>query len=104
MPSSRTDKFRTRSKRSVEEPHDINQLGLDFMTPAEYSDAPRKEMEPMNQELIELLESKINNIVEKYSALKAENARLAEELRRFSSEREGFKSRFDAILGKLEGI
>lgn len=104
MPSSRADKSRRRSKLSVEDPHDINQLGLDFMTPAEYSCAPRKEMEPMNQELIELLESRINVIVEKYSALKEENARLNEELRRFSSERAGLKSRVDVILGKLEGI
>ena len=104
MPSSKSDKSRTRGRRTIEYPHDINQLGLDFMIPAEYSEAPRKEMEPMNQELIELLESKINRFVEKYSALKAENARLNEEVRRFSAEKDGLKSRVDAILGKLEGI
>jgi FtsZ-binding cell division protein ZapB len=42
--------------------------------------------------------------MEKYSALKAENARMNEEIQRFRSEREGLKSRVDSILGKLEGI
>ncbi|MBI5484711.1 MAG: cell division protein ZapB [Deltaproteobacteria bacterium] len=58
----------------------------------------------MNQGLMEELESRINDIVEKYSALKAENARLNEEIQRFSSERDGLRSRVDAILGKLEGL
>jgi len=58
----------------------------------------------MNQELIELLENRVSELVEKYSALKGENARLNEEILRFSSEREGLKTRVDAILGKLEGI
>jgi cell division protein ZapB len=61
-------------------------------------------MEAMDQELIELLENRINDIVEKFAALKEENARLQEELRRFSNERVGLKSRVDHILGKLEGI
>jgi cell division protein ZapB len=104
MPYSRADKSRPRSRRSVEDPHDINQLGLDFMAPAEYSHAPRKEKETMDQELIELLENRINEIVEKYAALKEENTRLNEELQRYSSERIGLKSRVDHILGKLEGI
>lgn len=104
MPSSRPDKSRPRKRPSDQEPHDINQLGLDFMAADEYSSAPRKEIKTMNQELIEVLENKINDIVGKYSALKAENARLNEELERFSSERAGLKSRVDAILGKLEGI
>ena len=104
MPSSRSDIPRSKKRRADEEPHDISQLGLDFMPPAEYIHAPRKEIEPMNQELIEVLEKKIADIVEKYSALKAENARLNEEILRFSSEKEGIKSRVDAILGKLEGI
>ncbi len=104
MPSSRAEKSRPGRSRPDEEPHDINQLGLDFAPPAEYSVAPRKEMEFMNQGLMEELESRINDIVEKYSALKAENARLSEEIQRFSSERDGLKSRVDAILGKLEGL
>jgi len=104
MPSSTPDKSRSRKRRTLEEPHDINQLGLDFTLPAEYSVAPRKEIEPMNQELIEVLENRINEIVEKYGALKTENASLTEEIQRLTSEREGLKSRVDAILGKLEGI
>jgi cell division protein ZapB len=58
----------------------------------------------MNQELIEVLEKKIGEIVGKYNALKEENARLNEEIQRLSSDREGIKSRVDAILGKLDGI
>jgi len=104
MPSFRSDKFRPGKRRTDGEPRDINQLGLDFMQPTEYSNAPRKEMESMNQELIESLENKINDVVEKYSALKAENARLNEEVQRFSSEREVLKSRVDSILSKLEVI
>lgn len=104
MPSSTYDMRRSTKRRSDEEPHDISQLGLDFMPPAGYISAPRKEMEPMNQELIEVLEKKVADMVEKYSGLKAENARLQEELDRFASEKEGLKSRVDAILGKLEGI
>ncbi len=58
----------------------------------------------MNQELFETLDTKIGELLEKYAALKAENTRLSEENQRFLAEREGFKSRVDAILGKLEGI
>jgi cell division protein ZapB len=104
MPSSRYDKLGHRKRTADKEPHDISQLGLDFILTAEYIDAPRKEGDPMNQELIEVLENKINDIMDKYSALKAENARLNEEIQRFRSEREGLKSRVDSILGKLEGI
>jgi len=104
MHSSRLDKFRSGKVRTDKEPHDISQLGLDFIPPDGYSSAPRKEIDPMNQELIELLEKKISDVVEKYNALKTENARLNEEIKRFSSEREGLKSRVDSILGKLEGI
>ena len=104
MPSSKPDKKRTGKRRSDTEPHDISQLGLDFMPPSEYSVPPRKEIELMDQELLAVLEKKVNDVVEKYDALKAENARLNEEIHRFSSEKEGLKSRVDAILGKLEGI
>lgn len=58
----------------------------------------------MNQELIEVLEKKIGDFVEKYSVLKEDNARLNEEIQRLLSDREGIKSRVDAILGKLDGI
>lgn len=104
MPSSRTERPREKKRRTDSEACDISQLGLDFILPDEYSTDPRKEIEPMNQEQIEVLEEKVNDILEKYSDLKAENARLNEEVHRLFSEREGLKSRVDAILDKLEGI
>lgn len=104
MRSSRPDKRRPAADPESVEPGDFNQLGLDFTPSEPYSDAPRKESEPMNQELIEALEQKITDIVAKYNALKEENARLTAELERQTNDREGLKSRVDAILGKLEGI
>ncbi|QEM69716.1 cell division protein ZapB [Geobacter sp. FeAm09] len=58
----------------------------------------------MDQELFAALEKKVDDLLDKYSGLKADNARLAEENGRLLAEREGLKSRVDAILGKLEGI
>jgi len=58
----------------------------------------------MDQELFAALEKKVDDLLDRYSALKADNARLAEENQQLQSEREGLKSRVDAILGKLEGI
>ena len=104
MPFSRHEKTDRRKGEVVAELCDFNQLGLDFVCAASYSEPLRKETEQMNQELIEVLENKIGDIVEKYSALKAENERLNEEIQRLSSDREGIKSRVDAILGKLDGI
>jgi cell division protein ZapB len=104
MPSSRPDKAGSKKHRTEHEPCDFAQLGLDFSTGSEYSIFPRKETETMNQDLIETLEKKVNSLLEKYSTLKGENIRLTEENQRLQAEREGFKSRVDAILGKLEGI
>ena len=104
MPSSRPDKAGPKKRRAAHEPCDFAQLGLDFSTICAYSDVPRKETEPMNHELFETLENKVNGLLEKYTALKDENSRLTEENQRLQSEREGLKSRVDAILGKLEGI
>lgn len=104
MPSSRPDIAAHPRGRAAVEPHKINQLGLDFETPPAYSSAPRKEMKNMNQEMIEVLESKIGELVRKYTELKEENALLNEELQRLSADREGIKSRVDALLGKLDGI
>lgn len=104
MPSSRNEKTGRRKGTVIAELCDFNQLGLDFVCAASYSEPLRKETERMNQELIEVLEKKIGDVVEKYSALKEENARLNEEIERLSSDREGFKVRIDAILGKLDGI
>lgn len=104
MPFSRPEKTSRKAGKVITELCDFNQLGLDFVPPPSYSEPLRKETELMNQELIEVLEKKINDIVEKYTALKDENARLNEEIQRLSSDREGIKSRVDAILGKLDGI
>ena len=104
MPSSKSEKRQGKKQKAVAELCDFNQLGLDFVPAASYSVPPRKEIEPMNQELIEILENKIGNIVEKYCALKEENARLNEEIQCLLDDREGIKSRVDAILGRLEGI
>ena len=104
MPFSRLEKTSRNKGCGDSELCDFNQLGLDFVPPPSYSVPLRKETEAMNQELIEVLEKKINDVVEKYIALKEENARLNEEIQRLSSDREGLKSRVDAILGKLDGI
>jgi len=101
---SKPEKLCNRKGKGAAELCDFNQLGLDFVRATSYSEALRKETEPMNQELLEVLEKKICDLVEKYSALKEENARLNEEIQRFSNDREGIKSRVDAILGKLDGI
>ncbi|GFE59709.1 cell division protein ZapB [Geobacter sp. AOG2] len=58
----------------------------------------------MDQELFAALEKKVDDLLDKYSNLKADNTQLAEENQRLRSEREGLKSRVDTILGKLEGI
>jgi len=104
MPFSKPEKSRRRKGNNVAELCDFNQLGLDFVAATSYSVQPRKETEPMNQELIEVLEKKIGDIIEKYTALKEENAYLNEEIQRLSDDREGIKLRVDAILGKLDGI
>jgi cell division protein ZapB len=104
MPSSRPSKNGSRTRPAADEPRDFAQLGLDFSVVSEYSFVPRKEIETMNQELLEALETKVNDLLEKYVTLKDENSRLAEENQRLKSEREGLKSRVDSILGKLDGI
>lgn len=104
MPFSKHEKVNRQARKVALELCDFSQLGLDFVSVASYSVQPRKESKFMNQELIEVLENKINDIVEKYGSLKEENARLHEEIKRLSTDREGIKSRVDAILGKLDGI
>jgi cell division protein ZapB len=104
MRSSRPDKAVSATRRRTNEPRDFAQLGLDFPDASDYSNVPRKETEPMNQELFETLENKVSTLLDRYNALKDENNRLTEENQRLQAEREGFKSRVDSILGKLEGI
>ena len=104
MLSSKPEKSRRRTVKVVTELCDISQLGLDFVPDASYSVPPRKETEPMNQELIDVLETKIGDIIQKYNDLREENASLHEEIHRLTTDREAIKSRVDAILGKLDGI
>jgi cell division protein ZapB len=104
MPSSSRSKTGADQRRRGREVRDFTQLGLDFSSAGEYSTMLRKEADNMDQELFETLEKKVGDLLEKYTALKAENTRLNEESQRLLSEREGLKSRIDGILGKLEGI
>ena len=104
MPSSRSSKTRPEHGPLTREPRDFTQLGLDFTPFCGYGSMSRKETDTMNQELFETLDAKIGELLERHTALKAENERLAEENQRLQAEREAIKSRVDAILGKLEGI
>ena len=58
----------------------------------------------MDNELFEVLEAKVEELLGRYAALKEENSRLCDENQQLNQERQGLKSRIDAILGKLEGI
>ena len=58
----------------------------------------------MDPELFDSLEKRVESLLEGYSALKRENVLLREENQRLLGEREGFKSRIDVVLKKLEGI
>lgn len=104
MPSSRHSKILSEPSQTAKEVREITQLGLDFTLAGDYSYVPRKEAYTMDLELFEALDSKVSNLLGKYSALKDENARLNEENQRLLTEREELKSRVDAILEKLEGI
>jgi len=104
MLSSRSDKAAAKQRRRGREAQDFTQLGLDFTCAGGYSETSRKEACAMDKELFAALEKKVDDLLDKYSNLKADNARLAEENQRLQSEREGFRSHVDAILGKLEGL
>lgn len=58
----------------------------------------------MDMELFSTLEKRLESLLDGYAVLKRENLLLNEENRRLLEEREGFKTRIDAILKKLEGI
>jgi cell division protein ZapB len=58
----------------------------------------------MDTELFDILENRVEGLLRDYAALKQENALLREENQGLVREREGFKSRIDSILKKLEGI
>src|SRR5512146_1892753 len=92
MPSSSPSKTGGGKRSRSGEARDFTQLGLDFSFATGYGTLPRKESGDMDQELFETVEAKVNDLVEKYTALKADNARLSEENQRLLSEREGLKS------------
>ncbi len=58
----------------------------------------------MSSDLFSVLDERIGNLIEQYALLKRDNEHLREENRRLLAERDGFSTRIDAILGKLEGI
>jgi cell division protein ZapB len=104
MPSFKPDKAAAKQRRAAREAQDFTQLGLDFTAAGGYSEYSRKEACTMDKELFAALEKKVDDLLAKFSNLKADNERLAAENQSLLSEREGFKSRIDAILGKLEGF
>ena len=104
MPSSRPDSVCRASGQKGREARNFAQLWLDFTSSRGYNILLRKDNKYMNHELIEILDNKINELMEKYRALKNENGRLSEENERLQVEREAFKARIDTILGKLDGI
>ncbi len=55
-------------------------------------------------ELFDILENRIEGLLRDFDALKQENMQLRDENQSLLREREGFKSRVDSILKKLEGI
>ncbi|MFZ3209305.1 MAG: cell division protein ZapB [Geobacteraceae bacterium] len=58
----------------------------------------------METELFDALEKRIESLLVAYQALQSDNLRMTEENHRLREERDGVKSRIDAILRKLEGI
>ncbi|HTY21470.1 MAG TPA: cell division protein ZapB [Geobacteraceae bacterium] len=58
----------------------------------------------MDTELLDALEERIATLLAGYKVLKQENQSLRDDNERLSTERDGFKSRIDLILKKLEGI
>lgn len=104
MHFSKADKPQLQNLRKGVDARDLTQLGLDFATPAKYSEPLKKGADSMNHELLELLENKLNELLEKHALLKVEADRLREENRLFATEREGLKSRVDSMLEKLTAI
>ena len=58
----------------------------------------------MSAELFDELEGRIVLLVKALNELKLENGRLKQDNDRLCEERQGFKSRIDSILQKLEGV
>jgi cell division protein ZapB len=79
-------------------------MGLDFIQEKHYFSAPLKGEPPVDSELFEKLENKINELLASYASIKEENQTLAEMNQRLQLEREGLKGRIDTILNKLENV
>lgn len=58
----------------------------------------------MTAEQFNMLEKKVEALLDAFMMLKQENARLVKDNHVLLEERKSVKSRLDAILGKLEGI
>jgi cell division protein ZapB len=58
----------------------------------------------MDLELFATLELRIDVLLDRYAELQQQNGALQEENRRLLEERQGFKSRIDEILARLERI
>jgi cell division protein ZapB len=58
----------------------------------------------MDLELLDTLEHKVEELLAAYRRLHEENQALAGENRQLREERQGLKTRIDAILAKLEGV
>jgi cell division protein ZapB len=58
----------------------------------------------MEKELLDALEGRITSLLDALNAMKQENQSLKGENCRLLDERDGFKTRIDLILKKLEGI
>ncbi len=58
----------------------------------------------MDTDLLDALEGRIATLLAEYKAVKLENQSLKEENGLLLEERDGFKTRIDLILKKLEGI
>ena len=58
----------------------------------------------MNSELFDALEKRIERLIAEHATMRREVQRLQEENQRLLDERNGFRARIDAILGRLEGI
>lgn len=58
----------------------------------------------MDNEIITALEGRIELLLESYTSMKKENARLTEEVAQLRSDREKVTARVDALLSKLESF
>jgi cell division protein ZapB len=58
----------------------------------------------VENEIISVLEGRIEALLESYASMKNENIRLNEEISKLRSDREAVKTRVDRLLKKLENL